>query len=79
MNELSLKLVIMLEYQYTKTFLLKDILQIGLKNFLRLKKLKILFHGHMLLMISMVKNYWNILCKRITKDKSTRIQDRKSH
>ena len=35
--------------------LLKDILQIGLKQFLKLKKLKILFHGHMLLIISMVK------------------------
>ena len=30
-------------------------LQIGLKKFFWLKKLKILFHGHMLLMISMVK------------------------
>ena len=39
----------MLEYQNTKTFLIKDILRIGLK------KLKILFHGHMLLIISMVK------------------------
>ena len=29
---LNLKLVIVLEYQNTKTFLLKDILQIGLKN-----------------------------------------------
>ena len=29
---LNLKLVIMLEYQNTKTFSLKDILQIGLKN-----------------------------------------------
>ena len=46
---LNLKLVIMLEYQNTKTFLIKDILRIGLK------KLKILFHGHMLLIISMVK------------------------
>ena len=31
---LNLKLVIMLEYQNTKTFSLKDILQIGLKKFL---------------------------------------------
>ena len=31
---LNLKLVIMLEYQNTKTFLVKDILQIGLKKFL---------------------------------------------
>ena len=45
----------MLEYQNRKPFLLKDILQIGLKKFLLLKKLKIQFHGHMLLMILMVK------------------------
>ena len=31
---LNVKLVIMLEYQNTKTFLLKDILQISLKKFL---------------------------------------------
>ena len=31
---LNLKLVIILQYQNTKTFLLKDILQIGLKKFL---------------------------------------------
>ena len=31
---LNLKLVIMLEYQNAKTFLLNDILQIGLKKFL---------------------------------------------
>ena len=35
----------------TKTFLLKATLQIGLKKYLLLKKLKILFHGLMLLMI----------------------------
>ena len=52
---LNPKLVIMLEYQNKKTFLLKDILQIGLKKFLQLKKLKILFRGGMLLMILMVK------------------------
>ena len=37
---LNLKLLIMLEYQNTKTFLLKDMLQIGLKKILSLKKLK---------------------------------------
>ena len=37
----------------TKMFLLKDTHQIGLKKFLLLVKLKIQFHGHMLLMISM--------------------------
>ena len=39
----------------TKMFLLKDTHQIGLKKFLLLVKLKIQFHGHMLVMISMVK------------------------
>ena len=38
-----------------KIFLLKDTHQTGLKKFLLLVKLKIQFHGHMLLMISMVK------------------------
>ena len=38
---------LMKQYQNKKTFLLKDILQIGLKKFL--------LHGHMLLMISMGK------------------------
>ena len=47
---LNLKLVIILKYQNTKTFLLKDILQIGLKKFLWFRKLKMLCHGHMLLM-----------------------------
>ena len=41
---LNLKLMIMQEYQNTKTFLLKDILQTGLNWFLHLKKSKILFH-----------------------------------
>ena len=44
-----------LKFLNTKSFLLKDTLQIGLKKFLYLKKLRIQFHGHMLLMISMVK------------------------
>ena len=54
----------MLEHQNTKTFSLKDILQIGMRKFLWLKKLKILFHRDILIisqlslisyMISMVK------------------------
>ena len=40
----------MLEFQNMKTFLLKDILQIGQKKFLLLIKLKIQFLGLMLLM-----------------------------
>ena len=48
---LNLKLVTMLEFQNIKTFLLKDILQIGQKQFLLLIKLKIQFLGLMLLVI----------------------------
>ena len=48
---LYLKLVIMQEFQNTKTFLLKDMLLIGQKKFLLLTKSKIQFHGIMLLMI----------------------------
>ena len=46
---LNLKLVTMLKFQNTKTFLLKDMLQIGQKKFLLLVKLKIQFLGLMLL------------------------------
>ena len=44
---LNLKLAIMLEFQNTKTFLLKDTFQIGQKKFLLFVKLKIQFLGHM--------------------------------
>ena len=47
---LNLKFVTMLEFQSIKTFLLKDILQIGQK-FLLLVKLKIQFLGLTLLVI----------------------------
>ena len=52
---LNLKLGIMSEFLNTKIFLLKDTHQTGLKKFLLFVKLKIQFHGHMLLIISMVK------------------------
>ena len=42
---LNSKLVIMFEFQNTKTFLLKDILQIDQKKFLLLVKSKIQFRG----------------------------------
>ena len=45
-NKKDPKLVTMLEFQNIKTFLLKNILQIGHKNFLLLVKLKIQFLGH---------------------------------
>ena len=58
----------MCEYQNTKAFLLKVILQIGLKKFLLIKKLKMQFHGHMSLMILMVKklleHFMKKNCKR---------------
>ena len=44
---LNSNLVIMLEFQDTKTFLLKDTFQIGQKKFLLLVKLKMHFLGHM--------------------------------
>ena len=44
---LNLKLVTILELQNTKTFLLKDTLQIGQTKFLLLIKLKIQFLQHM--------------------------------
>ena len=47
----NLKLMIMLEFENIKTFLLKDILQIGQKKFLLLIKLTIQFLELMLLVI----------------------------
>ena len=61
----NLKLVIMLEHQNKKTFLLKDILQIGLKKFLYLKKFKIQFNGHMLFMILMLKKLLEYFMKEL--------------
>ena len=61
----------MLEFQSIKIFLLKDMLQIGLKNFLLLVKLKIQFLGHVWLMIWMVKKLLEVFmkknCKRLVK------------
>ena len=59
------------EFLNAKIFLLKDIHQIGLKKVLLLVKLKMQFHGHMLLMISMVKklleHFMKMNCKRLIK------------
>ena len=56
------------KYQNTKWFLLKDILQIGLKKFLWLKKWKILFHGNILLVIlkvnKLLKHFMKKNCKK---------------
>ena len=63
--------------QNKRTFLLKDMLQIGQKKFLLLVKLKILYHGLLLFVILMVKKYWNFLWKRIAKIKPRRIYKQK--
>ena len=68
---LNLKVVTMLEFLNIKTFLIKDILQIGQKKFLLLIKLKIKFLGLMLLVIWMVKKLLEVFmkknCKRLIK------------
>ena len=65
---LNSKMVIIFEYQNRKGFLLKDILQIDLKKFLSIKMLKILSHGHMLLVILLVKklleHFMKTYCKK---------------
>ena len=51
-----------------KMFLQKNSLQIGLKNFLLLKKLKILHHGHVLFMIlkekKLLEHFGKTNCKK---------------
>ena len=61
---LNSKFVIVPEYQNTKTFLLKDIHKTGQKKFLSLAKLKIQFHGLMLLVISMVNQLIELFIKK---------------
>ena len=51
----KLKILVRLEYQNIKIFLKKVTLHIVLKEILCLKKLKILYHGHMILVIFTVK------------------------
>ena len=58
---LNLKLLILIEYQNIKILLQKATLQIGLKKILWLKKLKILWRGHMLLMILKEKKLYVII------------------
>ena len=70
---LNLQLVILLGYQNIKTFLQKAMLQIGLKKFFLLQKLKILFPGHILIVILKAKK----LLKRFTK-KNRKKQTKKS-
>ena len=58
---LNLKLLILIEYQNIKILLQKATLQIGLKTILWLKTLKILWRGHMLLMILKEKKLYVII------------------
>ena len=66
-----------LDYSY-HPFLLKDIPQTGLK-FSWLKKVKILFHGHTLLMISMVKKLLEHFMKKNYKKQINKHLGLKSH
>ena len=63
----------MLEFQNTKTFLLKGTLKIGQKKFLLLAKLKIQFRGHMGLVTCMVNQLLEVFmkknCKKLIKKK----------
>ena len=60
------------EYQNIKIFLQKVTFQNGLKKFLRLQMLKVLYHGHMLLVILTVKrlleDFSNRNCKKQIKE-----------
>ena len=57
----------MKEYQYKKNFLQTAMFQIGLKKFLLLKKLKILCHGNMLLVILKMKKLLELFMKNSCK------------
>ena len=56
-----------------KIFLHKVVLQIGLKKFLWLEKLKILFYGHMLLMLLIENKLLELFTKKLAKNKSERV------
>ena len=57
----------MLEYQNIKIFLQNAMFSVGQKKCLWFKKVKTLCRGHMLLVILMVKNCWNIFEKELHK------------
>ena len=60
----NLKLTITVEYQNIKKRLQKVTNQIGQRNFMFLKKSKILFRGHKLLVISTVKKWLECFMKK---------------
>ena len=67
---LNLKLVIMLGYLKYKNIFAKNVLQTGLKKLLWLKKWKVLLHGHMLLLILMLKKLFEHFMKKNCKKKN---------
>ena len=73
----KLKLVIMFEYQNTKTFFLKATPKIALREFLVIKKVKNTVHVNMLLINSIVKKLLEHFIKKATKSKLERILNRK--
>ena len=76
---LNLKLVILLEYQNIKKFLQKAMFQIGPKKFLLIQKLKILFRGHMLLVILKAKKFLERFTKKNSKKQIEMSLDLKSN
>ena len=70
---LNFKLMITSEYQDIKIFFQKTFFQVDLKKILLLKKLKMLFHGHILLVIfTKVKTLFERFMKKLQK-KSKRV------
>ena len=71
---LNLKLLIVSEFQNTKMLLLKNTPKIGQKKFLSLAKLKLQFHGLMLLVTWIVNPLLELFmkknCKKLVKKKS---------
>ena len=67
---LNLKLVTMLEYKNIKTFLQNAMFQIGVKKYLRLKKLKTLCRGRMLLVILKTKKFLECFTKKNYKEQT---------
>ena len=61
---LNLKLVTASEHKNTKILLLKGMFKIYQKRFLSLEKLKIQFHGLMLLVTGMVKKLMELFMKK---------------
>ena len=66
-----------LEYQNMKIFLQKAMFEIGLRKCLRLKKLKTLCSRHMLLVILIKRNLWNVLQKKLQKNDNKKKKNQK--